>query len=652
MQILSQDTIRRLMNTCETLGAESKTDILDQYAKKLLNSGYSREQARRILLNGIKGYESKKRRRAEEGRGLRCTAEGSRMNRYKNKLLGKTTWYRKSKKSRENPQESRGKSKSKEQNGGGEEQVQYRTVLFVENTEGAELASRLKELTRRLAPRIGFGVKIVERSGSTLRSRFPLNNLWDGAECGRADCVTCTQGAEIIPPCTKSSIVYENICGRCNQGAGGEKDLKEVKDGSLYVGETSRTIYERSKEHWGDWGSRSDKSHILRHQNQEHGGDEAPKFVMRMVKSYRTALSRQIGEAVRIMERGGAGSILNSKSEFDRCRIPRLVMEEEDEEQIEKEQEEDLMNTRAAIEQQAKEWGAEAYDRRKEDDWKNWKMKTTSESQNQKRTNDDDTKTPGRRRKKRRFETLPEGWGEHQEGAMTRMVTPSPVDGLAQPEELGGGGNTLDPDPPLTIIEGGGGHRTPKFKQTSLAQFVSVEKHRPLAATSGDELGQVIDSKEDNLFARKEEPRNLGIEDSQEVSAGINPIKSTIEESKPKIVDQNQSPNENQLLDTAPSSGEKIDCKPDRKGQCEIHRCSMTKLKIPTKKWRDRGGGKGFGWVKIILTKYRCNAGPDAKNTPCLNYPEKAMMSSGQSDLINSGAIQKGKVNTSSAGIK
>ena len=91
------------------------------------------------------------------------------------------------------------------------------------------------------------------------------------------------------------------------------------------------------------------------------------------------------------------------------------------------------------------------------------------------------------------------------------------------------------------------------------------------------------------------------------------------------------------MLDTAPSSKEKIDCKPDRKGQCEIHRCSMTKLKIPTKKWRDRGGGKGFGWVKIILTKYRCNAGPDAKNTPYLNYPEKAMMSSGQSDLINGG---------------
>ena len=55
---------------------------------------------------------------------------------------------------------------------------------------------------------------------------------------------------------------------------------------------------------------------------------------MRVVRSYKTALSRQIGEAVRIRRRGGAGLILNSKSEYNRCKIPRLVLEELDEEQI------------------------------------------------------------------------------------------------------------------------------------------------------------------------------------------------------------------------------------------------------------------------------------------------------------------------------
>ena len=48
--------------------------------------------------------------------------------------------------------------------------------------------------------------------------------------------------------------------------------------------------------------------------DQYHGGGE-PTFVMRIVQFHRTALSRQCGEAIRIMRRGGAGSVLNSRAE-------------------------------------------------------------------------------------------------------------------------------------------------------------------------------------------------------------------------------------------------------------------------------------------------------------------------------------------------
>ena len=115
-------------------------------------------------------------------------------------------------------------------------------------------------------------------------------------------------------------MLYENICSRRNEEAGSSKELERVKEGSIYVRESSRTIYERSKEHWSDWRSRDDKSHILRHQVECHEGDK-------------TTLSRQIGEAVRIMKRGGAGAILNSKSEFYRCKFPRMILEDQDEEE-------------------------------------------------------------------------------------------------------------------------------------------------------------------------------------------------------------------------------------------------------------------------------------------------------------------------------
>ena len=79
------------------------------------------------------------------------------------------------------------------------------------------------------------------------------------------------------------------------------------------------------KEHWGARNSKKEDSHMHRHFLNEYKGAEEPKFIVRAVKFYKSALTRQLGEAVRIRRRGGQGSILNSKSEFDRCRIPRLI---------------------------------------------------------------------------------------------------------------------------------------------------------------------------------------------------------------------------------------------------------------------------------------------------------------------------------------
>ena len=409
VQILSQDMIRRLLNTSESLGAGAKEKVVDDYSQKLMNSGYSREQTAKIVVNGIKGYESKRRRRIAEGRELRTTAAGSRVKRYREKLLGKTTWFKtQNKKDKmKKSTSSRGKKGENYKESTSREHIKYSTVLFVDNTEGGELVTRMKDLTRRLSASIGIGIKVVERNGNPLRSRFSLNNLWDGAPCGRGECTTCTQGAELLPKCTKSSVVYENICRKCNEEAGGKKELEVVKEGSTYVGESSRTLYERGKEHHKDWESKKERSHILKHQGATHPGEE-PDFVLRPVRYYRTALSRQVGEAVRIRRRGGAGSILNSKAEFDRCWIPRLVLEqvdEEEEERLEKQREQEEWEK---IEEQANSWGEQALQKRKEDDQKQWKgaPKTTSGSKRFAKSSKEQ-----RKMKRRKYNNVEEDWG-------------------------------------------------------------------------------------------------------------------------------------------------------------------------------------------------------------------------------------------------
>ena len=60
--------------------------------------------------------------------------------------------------------------------------------------------------------------------------------------------------------------------------------------------------------HWGAWRATKEDSHILRHQVGAHGANEEPSFIMRAVKYHRTALYRQLEEAVRIRKRGGKGA--------------------------------------------------------------------------------------------------------------------------------------------------------------------------------------------------------------------------------------------------------------------------------------------------------------------------------------------------------
>ena len=184
VKVVSNDLIRRLLNTCEKMGKEEKTAVVEGYGQKLTNSGYSTDQVRQILVAGLRGYGSKVVRRKQEGKPLRRTVKESLSARIKRKLLSKTTWYRKGKKTDHYQDDEEGKGRGKKVNKK-EKAVENKTVLFVEYTEGGELAGRLRELMKRLAPVIGFGVRVVERTGTSLKNIFPLTNLWDGLQCGR-----------------------------------------------------------------------------------------------------------------------------------------------------------------------------------------------------------------------------------------------------------------------------------------------------------------------------------------------------------------------------------------------------------------------------------------------------------------------------------
>ena len=243
---------------------------------------------------------------------------------------------------------------------------------------------------------------------------------------------------------------------------------------SLYVGETARSFKGRSKEHLDAFKTGSQTSNIRAHQDQCHGGSQDINFVFKIVGAPRSALSRQVGEAIRIRNRGGEGSILNAKGEYNRCTITRLTLGEEQEGEKTKPQKMDEGEGEQAyqwIENEGKNWILKkSRGRAKNDKLANQSLgKAKTQEGGEKRRGGQDPLTHGRV-KKRKFQLVDTDWGNKTnmedlglnkplgsilEGTDTR-TEPLLVDEVKK--SVGGGGlpeNDLDlsnPDPVGNLV--------------------------------------------------------------------------------------------------------------------------------------------------------------------------------------------------------
>ena len=82
------------------------------------------------------------------------------MRRYKKKLLSNSTRFKKSRNKEEQvtntTKKSGAKMKSKEQQL--DEELQVRSVLFVDNTEGGKLMNRMKGVLKKMASILGYRI--------------------------------------------------------------------------------------------------------------------------------------------------------------------------------------------------------------------------------------------------------------------------------------------------------------------------------------------------------------------------------------------------------------------------------------------------------------------------------------------------------------
>ena len=172
--------------------------MINKYNVKLIISGYTITQARKIVINGIRGWEKRKSLAMKERNKLFRSGRESRPQRIKKKTVGRTTWFKKkpnikkgATKLVEDDKMKGGwenkKSTGRRMNKKDENNVDMRTiaVLFVENTKDGILAKELREVMERIKGILGYNIKIVERSGTPLKLRFALSRIGEGGECGR-----------------------------------------------------------------------------------------------------------------------------------------------------------------------------------------------------------------------------------------------------------------------------------------------------------------------------------------------------------------------------------------------------------------------------------------------------------------------------------
>ena len=332
---------RRMANTCEIVSQKDRDEVVDKYAQKLLNSGHKLEIVRKVIIAGLKYYERKRERCAKpNSEPFHRSAEESGPARRLKKLTGKSSWFKGSKVALggatdnnkgdvPNPSQNEADSKThpgkrvrvtaRQARSGPEKlpnpkstqnqrtkpppkELKIRTVLFVEQSRGGSLAKAVKGVVDRIAPIIGYKIKVQERGGTKLQDLLSNKNLWAGSKCGRVDCTPCKQTGNKTQDCMARNILYESMCNTCNPGGvTGQPNLRDDRlQPSIYVGESSRSLKERSKEHHRDYTSKKEDSHMYKHCTLSHDPTSKPTFNQYVVGKYKTSLERQIAEAVRI----------------------------------------------------------------------------------------------------------------------------------------------------------------------------------------------------------------------------------------------------------------------------------------------------------------------------------------------------------------
>ena len=279
--VLTQEVLRILLHCSKYLEWNTVCTHINRFMKKMQFSGYSQPFRYTVVNSAINAMKIIREKESLGIRPMYRPKEWRRVEREKEKVEKRRTWYK---------------------SGG------FDSVLFVPSTP----ESKLKNLYQREIMKSGFRVKVVETASASLKSRLQTSNPFKPRRCGRIDCFVCTTEGE--GNCNPEGITYKIEC------------LGECDERDDYKGESADNGYIRGKKQLNDLQRRDAKnSPLWRHCRDVHNS-RMQQFKMSVTGTFKNdAMLRQITEAVQI-ENVDPERLMNTRAEWNMTRVPRATI--------------------------------------------------------------------------------------------------------------------------------------------------------------------------------------------------------------------------------------------------------------------------------------------------------------------------------------
>jgi hypothetical protein len=282
----TQEILRRLLNSSQLLDWKTEVaPVLSTYMARMKVSGYPEKYRVDTLVRAFRIYDKMLEDDHQGQRPLYRPKEWNIIARKKEKERKKYDW----------------------SNKGG-----HIAPIFVPPTPNSELASLLREIADREAED-GVSFKIIETAGLSMKRVLQVSNPLESKGCDSPDCLPCKDGRGNGGNCRGCGTNYQIECQLCPDG-----------ERPVYIGESSRNLYTRSREHVSRYQAGKNTSFMAKHQTTAHQGQEA-SYKAKVTASTRDCLTRQVREAVLI--RRSSVPVLNGKTEWHQPALFRIQSE-------------------------------------------------------------------------------------------------------------------------------------------------------------------------------------------------------------------------------------------------------------------------------------------------------------------------------------